>query len=380
MGVKNSVNAKIISYFLFRLLLIVAGVVSIMNRNWVNFALALLMLLTIFLPDIYRRKIVYQGPASFEIFILTFIFLSIYLRTFLSFLGDLWWLEYFFSGILGTIVVLIGFLAVFILNKENKNMMRMSPFFLVTFSFNFALSVGFIWEIVKFLVDKFGGTKLIGAHSDSIMLGVLAYSLGAVLAGFLGYIHMKFFHKSFLKNMIVSYISKNPKLFSGFAKPKDYFLELVKEGEGETIEFKSSIRTNMHTNQHDRRMEHSLLKTIAAFLNTKGGTLLVGVCDNGEIIGLEKDNFKNIDKTNLHVSTLIRKYLGGEIARYITFETLRVDKKNIMNISCSKSKKPVFLKFNEIEEFYIRVGPSSVRLEGSKLLSYVSQRFKKKNR
>jgi len=378
MGKKSSfVSVKIFMYFLFRLLVILAGTASLINRNWVNLALSILMLIAILLPDIFRGKIVYEYPTSFEMFILIFIFLSIYLRNFLYFLGNLWWIEHFFSGLLGIIVVLIGFLILFILNREKTNIMKMSSFFIAIFSFNFALSVGLIWEIVKFLSDNFLGTNFVSGSFNSVMLGIIGYSLGVILASFLGFIHMRFFHRSFLKKMIISYINKNPKLFSGVAKTEDYFIELTKEGEGERVEFKSSIRTNIYTNQHDRRMEHSLLKTIVAFLNTKGGTLLVGVSDDGEIIGLEQDNFKSEDKLKLHVSTLIRKYLGSDYTRNISFETLKINKKLVLNVICIKAKKPVFLKFNE-EEFYIRVGPSSIRLEGSKLIEYVSQRFRRK--
>ena len=78
--------------------------------------------------------------------------------------------------------------------------------------------------------------------------------------------------------------------------------ELVKEREGTTIEFKSTLRTNMHTGEKDPKMELAVLKTIAAFLNMNGGTLIVGVSDDGEPVGVEADKFPDEDKMNLTLS------------------------------------------------------------------------------
>ena len=52
--------------------------------------------------------------------------------------------------------------------------------------------------------------------------------------------------------------------------------ELIAGGEGVHVEFKSSLRVNLHTGEKDPRMELACLKTIAGFLNARGGTLIVG--------------------------------------------------------------------------------------------------------
>ena len=52
---------------------------------------------------------------------------------------------------------------------------------------------------------------------------------------------------------------------------------------------------------------------LAAFLNSKGGTLLIGVGDGGEVIGLENDKFQNEDKFALHLDNLIKDQLGGAV-------------------------------------------------------------------
>lgn len=67
--------------------------------------------------------------------------------------------------------------------------------------------------------------------------------------------------------------------------------DIVNQGETTTVEFKSTLRINLHTGEKDPRIELAVLKTIAAFLNSSGGTLLIGVNDDGEPLGVEADHF-----------------------------------------------------------------------------------------
>ena len=73
--------------------------------------------------------------------------------------------------------------------------------------------------------------------------------------------------------------------------PKISISELLAAGEGSDTEFKSTLRTNLHTGQADEKMHLATLKSIAGFLNTKGGRLIIGVDDNGKAIGLKLRQF-----------------------------------------------------------------------------------------
>ena len=119
------------------------------------------------------------------------------------------------------------------------------------------------------------------------------------------------------------------------------------------------------------------MKTIIAFLNSDGGTLLVGVGDDGSLIGIETDGFVNTDRFYQHYSNLVKAYIGNEFLPFIKSSILQILGKNILKIDCSPCSKEVFLKQPDDEEFFIRSGPASVRLKGSKLIQYVDQRFKK---
>src|SRR5690606_7134738 len=66
--------------------------------------------------------------------------------------------------------------------------------------------------------------------------------------------------------------------------------ELIKRKESKTLEFKSTLRWSLKDdNQDDEGVTHAVLKTIAAFLNTEGGGLLIGVADDGSVVGIEHD-------------------------------------------------------------------------------------------
>lgn len=146
-------------------------------------------------------------------------------------------------------------------------------------------------------------------------------------------------------------------------------------GEGMTTEFKSTLRVNLHTGQKDPKMEHAVLKTLAAFLNSKGGILFVGVDDAGQVIGLDQDEFANEDKMMLHLDNLIKNQLGPSVYACIKTAFAGSNGKRFLSVECIPSNKPVFLKNSNGEEFYMRTGASSVALPASHMHEYIQQRF-----
>jgi hypothetical protein len=150
----------------------------------------------------------------------------------------------------------------------------------------------------------------------------------------------------------------------------------ISRGEGTHTEFKSTLRTNLHTNQSDPKMEHAVLKTLAAFLNSDGGTLFVGIGDNGDAVGLAQDNFSSEDKMGLHLDNLIKDRLSGAVFACIKTMFADAGEQRILAIECAASDKPVFLKNSSGEEFFVRAGVSSHALSASHTHDYIQQRFK----
>nr|WP_247712812.1 DUF262 domain-containing protein [Qipengyuania intermedia] len=151
--------------------------------------------------------------------------------------------------------------------------------------------------------------------------------------------------------------------------------ELVAEGESDEIEFKSTLRTNLHTGQKDSKMEMAVLKTIAGFLNKAGGTLIVGVADDGALVGLETDGFPNEDKMSLHLINLLKNRMGGQQALHVHPHFCDYREGRALAVECKPSKSPVWVKDGNEERFFVRYGPSTQELTGAQAQEYIQQRF-----
>ena len=152
---------------------------------------------------------------------------------------------------------------------------------------------------------------------------------------------------------------------------------LIRKGEGANIEFKTSLRWNEKTQKTDREIELAVLRTLAAFLNTDGGVLLIGVADDKSVRGVEKDGFPNNDKYLLHLWNLVNNSLGRDLGPYIHTDFERVEGKQVLIVTCRKSPKPVYLKQQGKgdEEFYVRTGPGNTKLHMSDAQDYISTHF-----
>ncbi len=109
-------------------------------------------------------------------------------------------------------------------------------------------------------------------------------------------------------------------------------------------------------------------------LHKFGGVLLVGVADDGNILGAEADQFDSDNKYLLHVNNRIQQHIGLEYTSFIRYQLVSVDTKKVLLIECQPSPSPVFLKIGKDEDFYIRVGPGSRRLSTSEVIAYVTNR------
>lgn len=152
--------------------------------------------------------------------------------------------------------------------------------------------------------------------------------------------------------------------------------EIIAKGENEHVEFKSSLRWNPESNRNDKVTEQAVIKTVAAFLNNKGGTLLIGVRDDGKILGIGQDRFENIDKLLLHLTRLIKERISPVHMRYIGYEVEDIDGEQVLRIDVEAATIPAYVtEPNGYETFYVRTGPSTTHLKVSKIFDYIRLRF-----
>jgi hypothetical protein len=172
-------------------------------------------------------------------------------------------------------------------------------------------------------------------------------------------------------------------LFDQYLRGHRDAAELIKRGESKTLEFKSTLRWNLKEDrQDDKLVTHALLKTVAAFLNTDGGDLLIGVADDGTIVGTERDRLDNDDKFMRHLAQVIRNGMGDRAGTCIDPKTQAVQGKTVCVVSCQRSPEPIFLKWKGMEatgegDFFVRSGPGTVKLPPESAKEYVRTRFSK---
>lgn len=153
--------------------------------------------------------------------------------------------------------------------------------------------------------------------------------------------------------------------------PRDVpIADLIKQdkwSEGQNLEFKSTLLYDIKKEEKNEELRLQILKTIAAFMNTDGGTLLIGVEDDKSIYGIENDfqymgRNPNQDGFQLHVTSVIRSQLGPSFSAYVLFRFERIAGKTVCAVDVLKSPKPAFLKKNADREFYIRASSQSYAL------------------
>lgn len=151
--------------------------------------------------------------------------------------------------------------------------------------------------------------------------------------------------------------------------------ELITSAESKTLEFKQTLSVDVRTKEKQKYIETASLKTIAAFLNSEGGTLIVGVSDNRDPVGIEDEINRfhegSADKFLLHFKNLIRSNIGEQFYPLLDYNLVPIDSKRVLRIDCKRSDCPCFIG----DDFYVRTNPATDKLAGPTMLQYVSTRF-----
>lgn len=162
--------------------------------------------------------------------------------------------------------------------------------------------------------------------------------------------------------------------------PADPDIEaLIAAGESATIEFKSTLRVDLRTGGVNTDLRNAVAKTIAAFLNSDGGTLLLGVGDDGATVGIEPDvdalSKKNTDSFLLALFQTVINSVGEEYCQFVRPRIASREGKQICVVAVDPGTLPAWSREGKDELFYIRTGNSSRQLTGRKAAEYISRRF-----
>ena len=164
--------------------------------------------------------------------------------------------------------------------------------------------------------------------------------------------------------------------------------EVAQMGESDRLEFKSSARWNLRTDKRDEAMEEVVAKTVAAFMNSAGGTLLLGVADDGSLIGLGPDystlKQPDADRFELWLRGMWRTRMGTNAAALpqVDFAPTPDGTAEVCRVTAPPSPLPVYLKPAKGRDgaaLWVRVGNSTRRLEVDDAVDYVMLRWPRIN-
>jgi|AMWB02.1.fsa_nt_gi hypothetical protein len=157
---------------------------------------------------------------------------------------------------------------------------------------------------------------------------------------------------------------------------KESIQNLIRNGESETVEFKSSFRFDFRKSQINKALEDAVIKTIAGFMNAHGGILILGVDDNGNVLGLNKDYDglikKNRDGFEQKVMQTIADKLGTDLCPFVHLYFHFVAESEVCSVYVEKAHRPVFLQAGGTTIFYLRTGNTTKPLNTMETVEYLN--------
>lgn len=156
--------------------------------------------------------------------------------------------------------------------------------------------------------------------------------------------------------------------------------DLIGAGESDTVEFKSTVRVNLHTGETDPKMEHVVVKTVCGLLNHEGGNLLIGVADDGTVLGIGTDlatlgSKANVDGFELFLRQLLDTNLSVPTAQTVRIRFDVTAAQQVCRVAVAPAAKPVFSKAakgagSDASEFWVRIGNATKQLHGDDMVTY----------
>ena len=162
---------------------------------------------------------------------------------------------------------------------------------------------------------------------------------------------------------------------------QDDILEQIGRGESAGMEFKSTFRWDLREQRANRSLESAVIKTLAGYLNGQGGTLLIGVADDGQIVGLEHDymTLKKPDRDGFEqaLMTAIAAKLGGDACQWAQTVFHSVQGHDVCRVVVSPARRPVYVRDGETPKLFVRTGVSTRELNVQEAINYTATRWNK---
>jgi hypothetical protein len=264
--------------------------------------------------------------------------------------------------------------------------MPQSPL-LVDFAVALPIVLGIAY-VVAWAMRRLFGQRLRLSLTTMTIVSLLGISLGLLLSGLLFYGQRLWMPTTILLTVGSSIgLAVVTAAVAALVRPGYDDVDaaaVLAAGESDTVEFKETARWNVREQKKDPRMELAIAKTVAAFLNSRGGVLVIGANDAGEAIGLDRDlatlRTPDHDRFELWLRDLMSTLLGRNAAAlpHIQFAAAPGGA-TVCALNCPPSPKPVFLtqsKDGGSTDLWVRVGNSTRSLGVDEAVEYVARHWR----
>jgi len=178
---------------------------------------------------------------------------------------------------------------------------------------------------------------------------------------------------------LINFQKRNKLIFQLSRELDKNLTALINQGEHDGLEFKSSFRYDYQQQKVNRALESVIMKTISGFMNTQGGSLLIGVADDGTIIGLENDyntlNRKDNDGyTQILMSTVAEK-LGTPACKLIRILFHKHENKEVCRLIILPSPMPVYIKEEKQSRFFVRTGSGTREMDIQEAITFIKHKW-----
>jgi type I restriction enzyme R subunit len=156
--------------------------------------------------------------------------------------------------------------------------------------------------------------------------------------------------------------------------------ELIDNDEDVIVEFKSTARWDLRTNEASRAIEDAIVKTVAGFLNTDGGTLLIGIGSDREVVGLDYDYQRvkppNGDGFVNWLTTHLTGALGHSAVMRTRARIATREGHEICRLDVAPSARPVWARTSKGDPiFFVRMNNSTRALPDEEIRLYLADRW-----
>jgi hypothetical protein len=176
-------------------------------------------------------------------------------------------------------------------------------------------------------------------------------------------------------------IERNRRILRLTAELEKDLNTIIAKGEHATLEFKSSLRWDLRQDKLNKTLENSVLKTLAGYMNGRGGTLLIGVDDSGQVLGLENDyqTLKRKDRDGFQQALMgaISARLGTDVCALVQVVFHSMEGRDVCRLITSSASRPVYMMQENETRFYLRTGPGTRELNIQEAIEYISNRWSK---